>query len=778
MKTLTLTSITRSLLCLALFSTLLPQHSKAEALPPMFEFANKTSALGMNTNEAMEVDSSLPFVDLFRFALPFEEARPWLTKGKIDYDANGWPKLLNGGKAGTRFLSHIPAKALPEGVYTVRYDGQGEIRYGGGAKLIKRLPDRDLIRFQPLPNQTVTATLTIEKSNPANYLRNIRVLMTGGICANNPMYTVYEPTVCQGHPFMSFADHYRQIIFNPDYLNFMKDFKVVRFMNMAGITRNNIRHWGARPKLTEATWGGKEGSRGVPVEVMVELANQLNINPWFNVPHAATDDYIINFARYVNKNLKPSLKVYLEYTNESWNNVFVPQAEHMKQNGTRRKLDTDRRIAGFKFYSMQSVHVFKQWEKVFGGTNRLVRVLGGLTTDLNMSETMLAYRNAFQHVDALAIAPYFYIAQDQLGRVNSVDSVFKLLSEPKNRYSINNLLTVIRKQAQLAKAYGVELVAYEGGQHLVDHKTHKLTEGATPHLVAANRDPRMAREYYRFLSGWKEAGGNLFIAFSAPRPHTWHGSWGIKEYINQANSEVPKYQALLAFKRGQRCWWRGCESGQTIARRLKPITIPTHLVTGQKPVSQKPISVPIYRQAAGIHKAAPNRIGRLIAGTINNPQDLAATWRSSWDDQGLNFWVGIQDDKHVKDSPKAWADDSIEIYIDADGSRAKAFDGRNDFQLTFRMKDQTVSIGQSSPVHNTRLIQHKMTKTNNGYRLEASIPWAMLGVRPSNGMQIGFDIQINDDDNGDQRDAKISWNAMLDEAWKNPRLFGELVIKN
>jgi len=779
MKILSHSLFSTSLLSVALFLASLPFQTTraADLFPPAYQFANQTSPLGINTNEAMEVDSSLPFVDLFRFALPFEEARPWLTKGNIVYDVNGWPKQLNGGKAGTRFLSHIPAKALPEGIYTVRYEGQGEIRYGGGAKLIKRLPDRDLIRFQPLPNQTVTATLTIEKSNPNNHLRNIRVLMTGGICANNPMYTVHEPSVCVNHPFMSFADHYRQIIFNPDYLNFMKDFKVVRFMNMAGITRNNIRDWNDRPKLTEATWGGKEGNRGVPIEMMVELSNQLNINPWFNIPHAASDDYINNLARYVNTRLKPSLKVYLEYTNESWNNVFVPQAEHMKQNGTILKLDKDRRIAGFKYYSMQSVHVFKQWEKVFGGTSRLIRVLGGLTTDLNMSETMLAYRKAFNHVDALAIAPYFYIAQEKLGQVNSVDSVFRLLSAPDNRYSINNLMKTIRKQAQLAKAYGVDLVAYEGGQHLVDHKTHKLTEGATPHLVAANKDARMAREYYRFLSSWKKAGGNLFIAFSAPRPHTWHGSWGIKEYINQAASETPKYQALLAFKRGQRCWWRGCETGRLVSRP-KPISIPAHLASGQKPTSQKLNSVSIYQQAGGIHNAKPNRVGRLIKGTINNDKDLAATWRSSWDKQGLNFWVGIQDDLHVKDSPKAWADDSIEIYIDADGSRTEKFDGQNDFQLTFRMKDQTVAIGQSSPVRNTRLIRHKMVKTSNGYSLEASIPWAMLGVWPKAGMQIGFDIQINDDDNGDARDAKISWNAMLDEAWKNPSLFGELVIKN
>jgi len=62
---------------------------------------NQNSPLGMNTNEALEVDASLPFVDLFRLALPFDEARPWFTKGNVIFDNNGWPKNLNGGKAGT-----------------------------------------------------------------------------------------------------------------------------------------------------------------------------------------------------------------------------------------------------------------------------------------------------------------------------------------------------------------------------------------------------------------------------------------------------------------------------------------------------------------------------------------------------------------------------------------------------------------------------------------------------------------------------------------------------
>lgn len=739
--------------------------------------ANQTSSLGINTNEALEVDASLPFVDLYRYALPFESARPWLTKGKIDYDKNGWPSDLNGGQVGTRFLNNIPADALPKGTYTVRYEGKGRLRYGGSAKLIKRLRGRDLIRLEPKPNQVITATLFIMKSDPKNYVRNIRVLMSGGICKDNPFKRISSPKRCKRKSYKAFADHYDDITFNPDYLNFMKDFKVIRFMNMAGITRNNLRKWKNRPNLKEATWGGPEGQRGVPVEIMVKLANQLNINPWFNMPHNADDDFLKRFAGYVKQHLKPTLNVYIEYTNEAWNAVFVPQAEHMKQNGTIQKLDTDRRLAGFKYYSKQSVHVFKQWEAVFGDTSRLVRVMGGMTTDPVMSEIILAYQGAFQYVDALAIAPYFYIDQEKLGSLRDKDDVFSLLSAADNRYSIDSLLKVIRSQAEKASAYGVNLIAYEGGQHLVDHKTHKLTEGATPHLVAANRDPRMAKQYRRLLEGWKDVGGKLFVAFSAPRPITWHGSWGIKEYINQPDAKTPKYRALMAFNQDEPCWWKGCKANQ-LDSLPKPKFLPEHLVTGEVVTTKPTTSVTIKQDKNGLNldKAQPHPIEKLLNGTLSSTEDLSAEWRASWNKQDLNLSINVWDDQFVEDSDQPWADDSVEVYIDANGSRQDKFDGKDDFHFFFSMKDQTVSLSGSSPKREIDTIRHKMVETDSGYRLDMSIPWELINVEPQVGLKMGFDVHVNDDDNGNLRDAKMTWNAAIDQAWKNPGLFGEVII--
>ncbi|MGB1012262.1 MAG: sugar-binding protein [Thiolinea sp.] len=745
---------------------------------PVRDFPNQASPLGINTNEALEVDASLPFIDLFRFALPFEEARPWLTKGEVDYDDEGWPVKLHGdGYAGTRFLNNVPANALPGGTYTVLYEGEGRLQYGGSAKLVEASPGKDLIRLEPKKNNTTTATLYIRESNPENHVRNIRVLMSGGICARDPLSRVDGPAQCAGKSYQAFADHYDDIIFNPAYLNFMKDFKVIRFMNMSGITRNDLRYWQYRPELDDATWGGSEGLRGVPLEIMVKLANQLNLNPWFNMPHYAGDDYIRRAAEYIKQHLKPELNVYIEYTNEAWNAVFVPQAEHMKQKGTIAKLDTDRRIAGFKYYSKHSVHIFKLWEEVFGGTDRLVRVLGGMTTDPAMSETILAYQQAYQHVDALAIAPYFYIDEDKLQTIANVDDVFNLLAAKDNRYSIANLLKVIRQQAEIAQAYGVDLIAYEGGQHLVDHKTHKMTEGATPHLVAANRDPRMAEEYQRLLTGWKDVGGKLFVAFSAPRPPTWHGSWGIKEYINQPDDETPKYRALLAFMDDQPCWWQGCEDNQ-IQRLPKPEQVPEALVNGEKPVAGEPVSVVIKRDIRGPQQTETHRLGSLIKGTLGSAKDLSAVWQASWNERVFNLTVEVGDDQLKEDSDQAWADDSVEVYIDANASRQDKYDGEDDFQLVFRMKDKAVGLGGNSPKRDISTVQYEMSATDTGYRLELSVPWELLGVEPVVGLKMGFDVHVNDDDNGHLRDAKMSWNAAVDQAWKNPGLFGEIKLGN
>jgi len=507
--------------------------------------------LGTNTNELREDNASIPFIDLFKSSIPFPDTHPWLSSKGVVYDKDGWPVDLKGGVAGTKFLNRLPAGTVPDGLYTVLYEGTGELQYGNDARLVSRQPGKDIIEIKAGKDQILNASLIIKSINASNPLRNIKVLLPGGICEGSPYRRVDSNTACGKQRYLSFDQHHAQLLFNPDYLNFMKDFRVIRFMNMAGMTRNPVEQWSARNTLDKSTWAGKEGTRGAPLEVMVALANRLQADAWFSMPHRASDDYIREFSSYAAKHLNPSLKVYVEYSNEVWNNIFIHKRYAIEQ-GLKRKLDTDPQTAGIKFYAKRSVEVFKLWENAFGGTQRLLRTLSGWSANERLTSQLLSYEQTHRYTDVFAIAPYFYALPKELRKASTVDDIFELVLDEGSNYGLSASIEQMQTQVELANEFGVELVAYEGGQHLVDWETRTVEAHPNPLLYAANRDPRMGELYGRYLSAWKASGAKVFVHFSAPRIYSWYGSWGAKEYISQPREQAPKYDALLNYLEANR----------------------------------------------------------------------------------------------------------------------------------------------------------------------------------------------------------------------------------
>lgn len=503
-------------------------------------------AIGMNTNEIMHIDSSAPFVNVFKMAMPFKQAKK-LTHGHVVFDKDGWPKDLKGGQAGSYMIHWLPQGTLPEGHYTVLYDGEGQLAYEGDARVIHSSPGKDIIDIRSGKDKFIQVALIIKRSESRNYLRNIRVLLPGGICANNPFRRVNSANQCPGN-YLSFEKHHQRIIFNPDYLNFMKDFKVIRMMNMSGVTRNPISRWDQMPTMSKATWAGREGERGAPLEVLVKLANVLNRDAWFNIPHAADNNFVQQYAHYIKQNLKPHLKAYIEYTNEAWNPVFM-QTHYCKTKGAQLKLDRDPNVAGQMYYSQRAVEIFKTFNQVFGNSPRLVRVMGVWSANRYMTAVVMEHKNAYKYVDAMAIAPYFFVHKKALDSINSVPSVFKLLEDDKkNPYSMNNVYKMIKQQMEYAKKYNVKLIAYEGGQHLTAPGTRSTKDHPNPFLIGANRAHPMEKYYVDFLNHWDRiTAGSLFVAFSAPRTCQFYGCWGVKEHLNQPEDKAPKYRALKKF---------------------------------------------------------------------------------------------------------------------------------------------------------------------------------------------------------------------------------------
>ena len=178
------------------------------------------------------------------------------------------------------------------------------------------------------------------------------------------------------------------------------------------------------------------------------------------------------------------------------------------------------------------------------------------------------------------------------------------------------MLSYIRKNAEMANKFGVDLIAYEGGQHLVDWKSRDTNSHPTKLFIQANRDMRMAKAYTDFMRGWKANGGKLFVNFSAPRTYQWFGSWGTKEYITQPISKAPKHRSLMDFSTRNPCWWKACTSAR-IARHSKPANNPlgdVFKLVKSKPSKKKAKTV-VARSTIGTKRpesvAAKNQRARL-----------------------------------------------------------------------------------------------------------------------------------------------------------------------
>ena len=521
-------------LCLALTAPLHVAVAAEQKIKSVGSQHNHTSPLGTNLTGVVDYSGEWTFSD------PYKQSRAWCSSSgkiwddgrKLDLDEHGWVKsLLPGQVARTVMFWGDGEKHYPAGKYKVLYDGEGKLT---------SFPHR-VTAFEP-GKLTIWVTpanggisLTLEATNPENYIRNIRVITPDSACNAGP-----DAPPCQ--PPATDADQKKSLFF-PDFLDSIKHYRAFRFMDWMDTNNSKIVTFDQRPKVTDAYYTAK----GVPVEIMVELANTLKSDPWFTMPHLADDEYVEKFAEYVRDHLDPDRLAYIEYSNEVWNSMFG-QSRYASEQGLKLGLSSNPFEAQLRYHSRRSAQIFRIWEKVFSGTSRLVRVMGSQAVNPWVSEVVLEFEDAYRVTDAIAIAPYFggYAGDSTEEARMATMTPEALIAELRIR-GLPEVQQWLSQQKQVADRFKVGLVAYEGGQHLVGVGAVVNNDRITALFEAANRHPDMKGIYLEYLTQWQKAGGGMFMQFVNTSGYSKWGNWGAREYLGQPLKDAPKAEALQMF---------------------------------------------------------------------------------------------------------------------------------------------------------------------------------------------------------------------------------------
>lgn len=524
-----------------------------------------------------------PFVDLMRQAdrrWISGHADEWDDGRRIDVDDHGWIRSLEPGQIARTFLIAGDDPGHLAGELTVLYEGRGEIEYLGGVSNLRRSEGRDTFEVHP-PDGLYLNITSVDAANP---IRNIRVIAPGGACAEDVAKPCRSSDACDERcvPYTETPDR----VFHAQFLAEIRPFSVLRFMDWQLTNRlldvddadelPRVRELGDLPGASYAFW------QPVPVEVMVRLANETGSDPWFNIPHTATDDFVRDFARVVARSLAPERKVYVEYSNEVWNGIFDqhydvnrrgceaysedPRSECMVEGricGPGEWSEAQRRCRayGMRFFAERTVDIGAIFRRELG--ERVVRVLGA---QIGMGHTFVPEQLELEHngrpihaqLDAVAVAPYFggdveAASLDALFRRTRRDDVpddmFELLSgtpDAEHGGIVHWIRTDLASLGELPEG-SVRYIAYEGGQHL-----HTFDESRMPMFLAANRDPRMEQVYAQYLRMWHElTEGSLFVHYTTSSVWGRYGGFGAMERQGASLVDAPKQRALEAFAAGR-----------------------------------------------------------------------------------------------------------------------------------------------------------------------------------------------------------------------------------
>lgn len=516
----------------------------------------ETPQLAYNLSTTRDWEPGMQFLNLL------ETARSW--SGRLDGKFGGYTTEMlreNGYLNSDGWLTGIPeelnsvdltwswrssdAVGYRAGTYVLRYEGDGTLQFKGTGINVLSEEDGKIVIETTGDGFFELQILETDPHGTGDYIRNISLVREENV-------DLYDAGA----------------MFNPQWLELIKDAGQIRFMDWMGTNNSQVVTWEDRPVP-----GGKT-SADVPLEYMVRLANEVGADPWFTIPHLADENYIRNFATYVRDNLDPDLSARIEYTNEAWNWAFGQTKWMLAKSKEEWGVDN-----GWNdYYVKKAVEVALIFEEVFeetGDEHRLINVLGTQAVNAGLSERLLSadiwkqmepenWVDPTTVFEELSVTTYFgdatvskpELRQELLEAIENPDVdaaqyLYDKLMDPSYQSSIPSYAQRWAAQAEVAEKAGLTLSAYEGGQHV--HHTFavgNLTDGQIARLTDFMQDfvrsEHMAKLYEAAWDAWVALTDSPFMQFGDVDDSSWRASFGLRTGLDDDNPVAVTLEKLAA----------------------------------------------------------------------------------------------------------------------------------------------------------------------------------------------------------------------------------------
>lgn len=528
---------------------------------PVAAKEHQKSHIAFGLNGVSDWSSQHPFLDIIK------TARPWFGHTPGQWGAISAEQLREFGAIGsdgmplkippaveaveTLILTDQPVGARHlSGRYHVLYDGEGKLTVTGRGRVVRRELGKQVFEYRPGGGFVGIRLTEINRGNP---IRNIRVVKEDHLKA-------WEAGQ----------------IFNPHWLRIVETAKTIRFMDWGATNDSPIIRLEQYPKTSDFSYA----LRGVPVEIMIRLANEINANPWMTIPHAADNALVRHLAETVKAQLAPHLVAHIEFSNEVWNFIFEQSHWSMAKS---EALWGEVGDGWVQYYGLRAAQVMDIWADVFGTSAdaRLKRIIGVQSGWQGLERPMLKGALATRELgkepatsfDAYAVTGYFAgelsgdailrpildaaernaqlagqakglarVALREYVKQHRFDDAFSKAADIAANGSVRNLIdTMWPYHAEIADAFGLELVMYEGGTHATPLWEEVENERLVAFLTEFNYSAEMGALYGEVMDAWRAISDAPFNAFvDVAYPSKW-GSWGALRHLDDDN---PRWQAI------------------------------------------------------------------------------------------------------------------------------------------------------------------------------------------------------------------------------------------